>query len=482
MLPFAERHDNFEIAVPLITKIGRSGRESASPSRRQPSSADLDRARDRAAAAPMRRELALALARSGQTEEARQVLSELLISVPPDAELLGLVGRINKDLAWRSADAEEGRAHLQSAVAFYFDGYCRDGDAYCGINAASLHALLGEWEAAAGLAAEVVEGLATEEAFWQSAIRAEASLLLGRVEEATQHYDACVGAGAGRTADLQAVWTQARRLCAALHGDPGLVDVCFAGQSSDPEPLAEHLQALRQRVEVNIEAESATESDLTALRLLARELLRLQEEQRHALSRELHDNIAQLLSVTTTRIASVRRHVRSNVLRKELAEVRKALETVLQEVGALSRNLRPSLLDHAGLPAAIEKHAAAFRERVRLDLTVECHLPSADHLDGERAGNLFRIAQEALHNIEKHAGATQARISLLEDGNVLRLEIADNGRSFHPDHATAAQKNGHLGLVGMRERAEMLGGTLEIHAEPGNGTTVRAAVPIQSDE
>jgi signal transduction histidine kinase len=258
-----------------------------------------------------------------------------------------------------------------------------------------------------------------------------------------------------------------------------LVDVCFAGQSSDPEPLAEHLQALRQRVEVNIEAESATESDLTALRLLARELLRLQEEQRHALSRELHDNIAQLLSVTTTRIASARRHVRSNVLRKELAEVRKALETVLQEVGALSRNLRPSLLDHAGLPAAIEKHAAAFRERVSLDLTVECHLPSADHLDGERAGNLFRIAQEALHNIEKHAGATEARISLLEDGNLLRLEIADNGRSFHPDRATAAQKNGHLGLVGMRERAEMLGGTLEIHAEPGNGTTVRAAVPVR---
>ncbi len=104
----------------------------------------------------------------------------------------------------------------------------------------------------ADLAAEVLEGLATEEAFWQSAIRAEASLLLGRVEEATHHYDACVGAGAERTADLQSVWTQARRLCAALHGDPGLVDECFAGQSSEPEPLAEHLQALRQRVEVHL--------------------------------------------------------------------------------------------------------------------------------------------------------------------------------------------------------------------------------------
>jgi signal transduction histidine kinase len=95
------------------------------------------------------------------------------------------------------------------------------------------------------------------------------------------------------------------------------------------------------------------------------------------------------------------------------------------------------------------------------------------------ATNFFRIVQEALNNIEKHARATEARISLLEEDKLLRLAIADNGRSFHPDHATAAQKNGHLGLVSMRERAEMLGGTLEIHAEPGNGTTVRAAVPVR---
>ena len=423
----------------------------------------------------MRRELALALARAGQTEEARQVLSELLISVPPDAELLGLVGRINKDLAWRSAGAEEGRAHLQSALAFYLDGYRRDGDAYCGINAASLHALLGEREAAEGLAVEVLDGLATEDAFWQAAIRAEAALLLGRVEEARQHYAVCAASGAERTADLQSVWTQGRRLCAALHGGPGLIDGSFNGQSPEPEPLSKHLQALHRKLAND--ADPATESDLPALRLLARELLRVQEEQRHALSRELHDNIAQLLSATTTRIALARRNVRSNALRKELAEVRKALETVLQEVGDLSRSLRPSLLDQVGLPAAIEKHAAAFRERVKLDLTVECDVPSADELDGDRATNLFRIVQEALHNIEKHARATAARIHLLEDDKLLRLEIADNGCSFHPDRANEAQKNGHLGLVSMRERAEMLGGTLEIHAEPGNGTTVRAAVP-----
>ncbi len=95
------------------------------------------------------------------------------------------------------------------------------------------------------------------------------------------------------------------------------------------------------------------------------------------------------------------------------------------------------------------------------------------------ATNLFRIVQEALNNIEKHARATEARISLLEEDKLLRLEIADNGRSFSPTHAATAQKNGSLGLVSMRERAEMLGGTFEIDAQHGNGTRVRAAVPTQ---
>lgn len=75
------------------------------------------------------------------------------------------------------------------------------------------------------------------------------------------------------------------------------------------------------------------------------------------------------------------------------------------------------------------------------------------------------------------AAATEAHIRLLEEDKLLRLEIADNGRSFTPERAEAARNNGHLGLISMRERAEMLGGTLEVHAGPGNGTTVRAAVP-----
>lgn len=475
-LPDRRRRGKYESAVPPITKTRKSGRPITPRPRRQPSPAALDLARDRLAAAPLRRELALALARSGQTEEARQVLSDLLISVPPDAELLGLVGRINKDLAMRSADALEAREHLQTALAFYLDGYRRDGDAYCGINAASLHALLGEVPTAKALAGKLLDGLPTDDAFWDSAIRAEASLLLGRLADAGAYYAACAAQGSGRADDLESVWSQARRLCGALYGDAGLVDGSFGGAAPQPEPLAEKLRWLRQKIEVD--AAAMSESDLPALRLLARELLRLQEEQRHALSRELHDNIAQLLSATTNRLALARRIAGSKTLRKELAGVREMLETVLREIAELSHRLRPALLDHVGFAAALEKHAAAFRERVPLDLTVDCRLPAADRLDSERATNLFRIAQEALHNIEKHARATEARIVLLERRGNICLEIADNGCSFHPERATEAQRNGHLGLVGMRERAEMLGGMLEIDAQSGHGTVVRVSVPV----
>ena len=430
----------------------------------------------------MRRELALALARSGQTEEARQVLSELLISMPPDAELMGLVGRINKDMALRSSSAEEARNHLETALAFYLDGYRRDGDTYCGINAASLHAMLEDHEAARALATELLDGEGTADDFWKAAIRGEASLLLGRVEDAREHYAGCVAiCGDERRADLQSAWTQARRLCALLHGDAGLLDESFGNHADQTEPLVDKLQSLRRILEEPAahNGDSPDGAENSTLRVLAHELLRLQEEQRHTLSRELHDNIAQLLTVTTNRIALVRSEATSKKMRRELAEVKSVAEQALQAVSNLSRNLRPAMIDQMGLAAAIEKHAAAFRDRVKLELHVHIEAPSAETLDGAAATNLFRIVQEALNNIEKHARATEARISLLEEDKLLRLAIADNGRSFKPDHAATAQKNGSLGLVSMRERAEMLGGTLEIHAEPGNGTTVRAAVPVR---
>ena len=462
----------------MQSKVRANGqrRSQAAPKGKvSPDPSVLNRALDRAAAAPRRRELALALARAGEIEEARNVLRDLLVTVPPESETLGLIGRINKELAARSADAEETRVHLQTAFDFYLDGYRREGSAHCGINAASLHALLGNETEAKSLAADLLAAGSCGDALWDAAIRAEASLILGNLAEATKLYTECAAHGSGREEDVRSAWRQARRLCGFLYGNDSLVDGCFGHmEQRDGEPLAAQLHALRQSLEMDHESFA----DDPALRTLAQELLRLHEEQRHALSRELHDNIAQCLSAATNRIALARSVTHSKKLQRELAKVRGELEQTLAAVGALSRTLRPAVLDCKGLAKAIERHASAFRERVRMTLHVDCQAPSVDHLDGERATGLFRIAQEALHNIEKHAQATEAQLKLLEHGGNICLEISDNGRSFHPDHAAEARKNGRLGLVSMRERAEMLGGTLEIKADPGNGTTVKAAVPV----
>jgi signal transduction histidine kinase len=211
---------------------------------------------------------------------------------------------------------------------------------------------------------------------------------------------------------------------------------------------------------------------------LTRKLMRARDEQQRLISRELHDNVAQVLAAAANRIELAGEEDLPAAVKRELEAVRVELEKTLDEVGALSRQLRPGRVELLGLAAALEKHAEAFRERIKLDLQVDCCPVAGDLLTGEQATNLFRIAQEALTNIEKHAEATAAALKLSHHQGEVRLEVVDNGRSFDVAQVNEAQTAGRLGLLGMRERAHMLGGTLCIEAAPGNGTTVTAVVPV----
>jgi signal transduction histidine kinase len=214
------------------------------------------------------------------------------------------------------------------------------------------------------------------------------------------------------------------------------------------------------------------------LHQLARRLMIARDEQQRLISRELHDNVAQVLAAATNRIELAGEKKLPAAVKRELEAVRADLEKTLDEVTALSRQLRPGQVELLGLASALEKHAEAFRERIKLDLYVDCCPAAAGLLTSEQSANLFRIAQEALTNIEKHAEATAASLKLHHDEGEVRLEVADNGRSFDAAQVNEAQNAGRLGLLGMRERAHLLGGTLCIEAVPGNGTTVTAAVPV----
>jgi signal transduction histidine kinase len=220
-----------------------------------------------------------------------------------------------------------------------------------------------------------------------------------------------------------------------------------------------------------------TEGQIREFQALAQKLLEIREKEQQVLSRELHDNIAQVLSAATARITLARQEPIPAWLRQELLNLRDQLKEALADVRTLARDLRPSMLDHLGFAAALEKHADAFRQRTRMTLEVSLVPQAVSFLDHGGLTHLFRLAQEALQNIEEHSRAENAWIDLSENDGVMHLEIGDDGCAFTPERVAEAQRDGHLGLLGMRERAELLGGRFLLEAVPGQGTVLRITVP-----
>ena len=230
----------------------------------------------------------------------------------------------------------------------------------------------------------------------------------------------------------------------------------------------------RQRKDSSADASS----HVRELEILAQNLIQTSEQQQQGISRELHDNIAQVLAATTNRLTLARNEKMPAWLRQELLDLRAQLEGALHDVRTLARDLRPALLDHFGFAAALERHADAFRQRSRITLEIGIEPDAVNFLDCENLTHLFRLAQEALQNIEDHSAATQAWFTLVQNDGTMHLEIGDNGRAFTPERVAEAQGDGHLGLLGIRERAELLGGSLLLEAVPGQGTTIRVQIPI----
>jgi signal transduction histidine kinase len=234
--------------------------------------------------------------------------------------------------------------------------------------------------------------------------------------------------------------------------------------------------ALERRTNLGVPA--AAQARINELHQLARDLLHTHEETLRFISRELHDNIVQVITAACTRLSAAGQDDVPEDVGSELRVIRSELEKTLEDLRALSRQVRPAPVDHVGLAAVIESHAEAFRERSGIPLRVELRSEAIDRLTHSRATALFRIVQEALHNIEKHSGARTAGVALRDEAGRLVLVVSDDGRSFGADEVTEAQKHGRLGLFSMRERAEMLGGTLAIDTRPGHGTTITASIPL----
>jgi PAS domain S-box-containing protein len=196
-------------------------------------------------------------------------------------------------------------------------------------------------------------------------------------------------------------------------------------------------------------------------------------EERAHLARELHDSVTQALFSMTLVSRSVELLLDRDeaAARTQLSQLRDLQREALAEMRALIFELRPGNLEEDGLTRALRTHMAAIQGRVGLPVVVESTLEERLPLAVEEV--LYRIAQEALHNVVKHAGARQVRLELGRTGSGVRLYIHDDGKGFEPDRVP----DGHLGLAGMRARADKIGARFSCHSEPGQGTTIEVLVP-----
>lgn len=221
--------------------------------------------------------------------------------------------------------------------------------------------------------------------------------------------------------------------------------------------------------------EEKLESSQDELRRLAGYLQKVREQDRTTIARDLHDELGQQLSTLQIDITCLETQLLpgQEKIAQGLREMEQQLDASIRTVQRIATGLRPSLLDDLGLAAAIEWQAKDFTKHTHISCPTSIH-PEPMAVDPELSTALFRILQETLTNVARHAKATEVRIEVRQDGGGATLEVRDNGRGIEPRELSSPQS---LGLIGMRERIRPWEGTLEIIGKPGQGTTVRVFVP-----
>jgi signal transduction histidine kinase len=216
------------------------------------------------------------------------------------------------------------------------------------------------------------------------------------------------------------------------------------------------------------------------LRQLSRRLLTSHEEERKRISRELHDTLGQMLTAVNVGLASLQATARidSREFRGSVARTQRLVRKSMRTVHLFARNLRPTLLDDLGLVPALHACAQEFGKANGIRVKVSA-LEEPSQIDGDRRTALFRVAQEALVNVGRHARARKVRVTLLGTPAGVRLEVWNDGTPFDVERTNNSRTNRRLGLLCMRERMEMVGGTLSIRSSKASGTTVQADVPLR---
>ena len=259
-----------------------------------------------------------------------------------------------------------------------------------------------------------------------------------------------------------------------LDGTPMRIEGDYMVIYDDKGRIAGHFGIQRDVTERYLNTEQLAASR-QQLRALASRLQKVREEERTGVAREIHDELGQALTGLKLDIAWMKNRIpRDDAMMAHCGSIIERIDQTLNAVRRIATELRPSVLDQLGLAAALEWQCQEFGARTGIDCSIEvCN--EGYSIPDDLGSSAFRILQESLTNVARHADAKHVKICLALSSSLLTLEVSDDGIGFPPERFEGTKS---LGLVGMRERALACGGTLSISSQPGGGTTVLLRVPL----
>ena len=317
--------------------------------------------------------------------------------------------------------------------------------------------------------------------------------------ESIQHFETLRQTKDGRLIDISVTISPIKDVTGRVVGVSKVArDITERKRAEETQRRFEVLAASNKKLETEIVRRQAVEQSLkqseklqtrlleearllqAELRHLSREVLRAQEEERKRISRELHDVIAQTLTGINLRLAGLKKMAGHNTAQfdRNVTSTQALVSKSVNIVHQFARELRPAVLDDIGLIPALHTFMKDFAKRTGLRLHLKV-FAGVEKMNIAKRTALFRVAQEALTNVSRHAKASQVDVSLhkLPDDGI-GMTIKDNGQSFQVERTLLANSGQRLGLLGMRERVAMVGGTFAVESAAGRGTTIQVKIPF----